>query len=52
MKEHTLLPAEASLGFLSPRLEPAFLRVKGVELMLGIKRGKLSPLINQGKIKS
>ena len=52
MKEHTLLPVEASLGFLSPRLEPEFLRVKGVELMFGIKRGKLYSLINEGKIKS
>jgi len=52
MKEHTLLPVEASLGFLSPRLEPEFLRVKGVELMFGIKRGKLCALINEGNIKS
>jgi hypothetical protein len=48
----TLLPVEASLGFVSPRLEPEFLRVKGVELMFGIKRGKLYALINEGKIKS
>ena len=51
MKEHTLVPVEASLGFVSP-LEPEFLRVKGVELMFGIKRGKLYALINEGKIKS
>ena len=51
MKEHTLLPVEASLGFVSP-LEPEFLRVKGVELMFGSKRGKLYALINEGKIKS
>ena len=52
MNERTLLPVEASLGFLSPRLEPEFLRVKDVELMFGIKRGKLYALINEGKIKS
>ncbi len=52
MKEHTLLPVEASLGIVSPRLEPEFLRVKGVELMFGTKRGKLYALINEGKIKS
>ena len=52
MKEHTLLPVEASLGFVSPRLEPEFLRVKGVELMFGIKRRKLYALMAEGKIKS
>ena len=52
MKEHTLLPVEASLGIVSPRLEPEFLRVKGVELMFGIKRGKWSRLLKLVRLKS
>ena len=33
-------------------IQPEFLRVKGVERMFGIKRGKLYALMNEGKIKS
>ena len=43
---------EPTVGFSFCRIEPEFLRVKDVELMFGIKRGKLYGLIREGKVKS